>query len=147
MVERIFASVALMAMAIVGAVLGYWWFIDGAGPVVTVEWSKTDKLVYAQGDTMHISRKMCLLAVTPYAVHRAFVDHIVYQLTDYVTQVRDTGCSVRAINIEIPDALPPGRYIYRVWADFRINPIKTVRFDYPDLPTIEVVEKVPGEKG
>lgn len=141
-VERIAAIVCLVLTAAILGTLAYWQFFQFPGPPVTVEWSKLDREVYRQGDVMHIQRKMCILAPRQaYVVHRAFVDHIVFSLADFNTKVPETGCAVRSIDIEVPPSLPPGLYHYVVSADFSINPIKSVSFDYPDLGPITVIAR------
>lgn len=132
----------LATMAGVLAVYVYWQFIDGMAPPIRVLSSQTDKGVYRQGETMTITRMQCIdRAGMDYVVSRAFVDHIVYQLSNYPTQAPEVGCKMRSIGIEIPPALPPGVYVYKVFATVRLNPIKTIRVDYPDLPSITVIAR------
>jgi len=142
-IEQWFARLALIFMFSCFVLLGYWWFIDGAWtPMITFQDSRVDKTVFHQGDTMVISRTMCFSDDINFVIHRSFVDGLAYQLADYVTAA-DAGCRKRSIGIEIPFGLPPGSYRFKAWAALRINPIKTIKVMYPELPEITVLERTP----
>lgn len=140
-VERFFALVSLALLATVAAILAWWQFLDGPAVPATVEWSRLNKTTFLQGETMHIERKMCLNTTAGYTVHRWFQNGLIFQLSDFPSQVRDVGCGVRSIDIRIPDELPPGKYTYRVFGTWRINPLRTLRFDFPQLPEFTVVAR------
>ena len=133
MIERVFATISLTLMAASLGLLGYWEFIDGVAPPMTINASSMDKTVYHPGDVMHVTRDLCWNVAASYTLHRVFIDHLVYALPDYAVTAPQVGCAAAGIAVQIPESLPPGEYTYRVSADFRINPIKSVRFMYPDL--------------
>lgn len=131
----------LLAIAFFATILGvaglfsYWWFWDQTLPPITVVegTSHADKAAYAPGDMMHISRRICWNSIRPYATRRAFVDHIIYALTDFHSAEPELGCHTAGADIEIPPGLPEGNYTYRVWLDFDINPIRSMRVDMPPI--------------
>lgn len=143
-IERAAAIVCLVLTAAILGTLAYWQWIEAPAPLVTFEWSKTDRSTYHAGDTMTITRRMCFHGnkLYPFGVTRSFVDHIVYQLADFQATPPTLGCSDRSIDIEIPPSLPPGVYLYRVTGHFHINPLRQKeRFEFPDLPPITVLAK------
>lgn len=134
--ERIGAVAALLLMASLLGLLGYWQFLEQLSPPIVVKAgsSHLDKRAYFAGDKMRVSREVCWTTLRPYQTHRAFVDGLFYALTDFQSAQPFLGCRSSSLVVEIPEALPPGDYFYRVWLDFDINPIKTVRVFLPDVP-------------
>lgn len=136
MIRDIFSTAALLVMAAALALAAYWQWLDQLGPPLEVMSSATDRPAYHPGERMVITRHVCRTSAAPYVTHRAFVDGVVYALPDFPTVGFSLGCQDVSIDVTIPETLPPGRYVYRMSTDFRINPLRTWRVDLPDIPVI-----------
>lgn len=133
--DRVFAALFFVVMMGIGSLFAYWWFFDQVDPPIVVAEgsSHADRAAYRPGESMHISRRICWNSIRPYATRRAFLDHIVYTLTDFHSAEPALGCHDVGTNIEVPPGLPEGNYVYRVWLDFDINPIRSMRVVMPDI--------------
>lgn len=89
------------------------------------------------GDLVVVSRSYCTRGYSG-VVHQAIVDHFVTLFPD-VSIPAESGCvDHRWFQFLVPQFSSAGKYTYKAWYDYRINPIKMVTVQGKDLDFIVI---------
>ena len=85
--------------------------------------------VVQQGDVLLYKMDYCKKTDLVPTVNRQFVDGLIYTLP-VGSSVLVKGCRVITNSIEVPKNLPPGIYYIQSTAQYQVNPIRTILYDY-----------------
>jgi hypothetical protein len=114
------------AFALMG-LCAFWWFYPYQ--VISVDNAKMTAPVVYQGQTTTYTDDYKKLLDIPSEATRAFVDGIVYDAGSYETNLPvGSGHIIRPVTI--PDTLPPGRYHLQITLRYKVNPLKTVIYQF-----------------
>lgn len=105
-------------------------------PFKTIEFNKVTAMQehYHSGDVFDIKIEYCKYTSKPAIVTRQFIGDYVYSLPELNSANANTGCgSVIAKDINIPEQLDPGKYMYKQTVTYKVNPLRSisVTFEVP----------------
>ena len=99
-----------------------------------------DKTEYKAGENLQMIISHCKYMDLPATLGRQYVNHIIYTLPSIDVANSPKGCATRkAIDVNIPEQLPPGSYYYHQTMIYRVNPIREVTVVF-DTPIFEIIE-------
>lgn len=101
---------------------------------------KTDKFEYIAGERIGYTIKYCKFLPINAKVHRALVNGIRTNYTELDSSVT-VGCKkVEVKDLIIPDFMDNGDYHIEITAEFKVNPVRTIRIPY-QTNTFKVIAK------
>lgn len=108
------------------AIFGWWSFIDTSPPLRITGPEYAVTLDVKRGGDLVVVRNYCVDTPAQGVIDRRIVDGVVWQLP-LTTTSGSVGCyEDRKVFIDLPEAIPPGLYEYRVSISYKLNPLTTV---------------------
>jgi len=95
------------------------------------------------GSRAAVWRHFCYHRQVSGMVYRSFGNSLEYRLgeTRALSELK-VGCYARSFPTYIPEDLPPGPYLFRVWvANARVNPLKTVSYALREVPILVLTKE------
>lgn len=91
------------------------------------------------GDRLEFVLDYCKYMNSPATIQSQFVDGVVVQLSQSITNV-PTGCHNRIDNsVVIPKHLPIGKYVFRSVVNYKVNALRTIQYVY-ETEEFEIID-------
>ncbi|MGE0224655.1 MAG: hypothetical protein AB7F35_13820 [Acetobacteraceae bacterium] len=87
------------------------------------------------GEVMRVSRPFCLARDVTAIIRQELRDGVIYHLPELSVDFLK-GCHAHLVELQIPSVVPPGQYRYRITVEYRINPIRVLAVQFPDLDLV-----------
>jgi len=119
------ASAGILLIAFCFIVLfGYLLFIEDNPPLIVNSNPTLDKSSYYAGEVMLVTADLCRNTTAGATLQPTFINLDTRQLFDALPVFVDNlpkGCSVSTIQVAVPHYLPPGNYVRRIRARYKVN--------------------------
>lgn len=128
LLEHIFATLVILALAIGTATGIYWLLFDNAVPIISVSVKVMDETgqernTFRRGEVLVVSREICSKQRTYTTLSRELANDKTVYLLPSGPYIMEAGCHTSINTSSIPNIIPPGHYTYRVIAQYQNNPI------------------------
>lgn len=119
----------------------YWGLIDIDSPITSIERKMVDPPTenVMVGQTVTIVGKICSTRTVPQLeISRSFVDGVIFMIPTGSDENRviPAGCYEFKRKLRIPNNLPPGTYNQHTDVTVRINPLRTIKFEAPNIKMV-----------
>ena len=128
--KKFFYLIAWVSIfSVIGMVILFtYWYVY---PYKVIEFGKgnetfVESTVHA-GGYLQMHRVSCKYTDLPIRVSRQFIDGIVYQVPEFMTNI-PKGCHDNIEYVFVPETLPIGDYHINAVLTVRVNPIRTMTF-------------------
>jgi hypothetical protein len=123
-----FIYIAFGIIVFIWLVFMFWWLY----PYKIVEMKQPYEVLtpeVKQGELLVYRQEYCKYTDKMPTVQRYFVDGLIYSMADVSPTLRE-GCGQTLTSIFVPRNLPAGDYYMRTVVTYKINPIRTITFEF-----------------
>ncbi len=121
-----FSTIVLTLFVFIFIVTFYMFFIENNPPFqhAPIEFNSpitTDKVVYQAGENVILHVDACRYVESSYTLYRSFRDGLIFQMPQIERASGPKGCFNVNVPIEIPKALPSGKYYLYGHSIYHVN--------------------------